>query len=161
MNVSSEMIHSLLPIFIVTVLGTSMVTVGVIEGVAEATAAVMKIVSGTLSDYFGRRKFLMILGYGFAACTKPVFPLATSIGWVFAAPFVDRVGKSIRGAPRGAARRTGGCGFHALARRRYPGRDVGRGDTSFPRGDAADDICARARAGQPSRTGQSAVHSGR
>ncbi len=76
MDVSSETIHSLLPIFIVTVLGTSMVTVGVIESVAEATATVMKMVSGTLSDYFGRRKFLMILGYGLAACSKPAFPLA-------------------------------------------------------------------------------------
>jgi len=76
MDVSSEMIHSLLPIFIVTVLGTSMVTVGVIEGVAEATAAVVKMVSGMLSDYFGRRKVLMLLGYGLAACSKPVFPLA-------------------------------------------------------------------------------------
>ncbi|BCA78267.1 MFS transporter [bacterium] len=102
MDVSSEMIHSLLPIFIVTVLGTSMVTVGVIEGVAEATAAVVKMVSGMLSDYFGRRKVLMLLGYGLAACSKPVFPLATSIGGVFAARFVDRVGKGIRGAPRDA-----------------------------------------------------------
>jgi len=102
MDVSSEMIHSLLPVFMVTVLGASMVTVGVIEGVAEATAAILKVFSGTLSDYLGRRKFLMILGYGLAACTKPVFPLARSIGWVFAARFVDRIGKGMRDAPRDA-----------------------------------------------------------
>jgi MFS family permease len=102
MDTSSELIHSLLPVFMVSVLGASMVTVGIIEGVAEATAAVTKIFSGALSDYLGRRKFLMILGYGLAAFTKPVFPLATSIGWVFAARFVDRVGKGIRGAPRDA-----------------------------------------------------------
>jgi MFS family permease len=102
MDVSSEMIHSLLPIFMVTTLGASMVTVGVIEGIAEATAAILKVFSGTLSDYLGKRKFLMILGYGLAACTKPIFPLAASIGWVFTARFVDRIGKGIRGAPRDA-----------------------------------------------------------
>lgn len=102
MDTSSELIHSLLPVFLVSVLGASMVTVGLIEGVAEATAAVMKAFSGALSDYLGRRKFLMILGYGLAAFTKPVFPLAASVGWVFAARFVDRVGKGIRGAPRDA-----------------------------------------------------------
>jgi MFS family permease len=102
MDVSSEMIHSLLPIFLVSVLGASMVTVGVIEGIAEATAAILKVFSGTLSDYLGKRKFLMILGYGLAAFTKPIFPLATSIGWVFTARFVDRIGKGIRGAPRDA-----------------------------------------------------------
>lgn len=102
MDISSEMIHALLPAFMVTVLGASMVTVGFIEGIAEATAAVLKVFSGTLSDYLGKRKFLMILGYGLAACTKPIFPLATSIGWVFTARFVDRIGKGIRGAPRDA-----------------------------------------------------------
>jgi MFS family permease len=102
MDVSSEMIHSLLPIFMVTVLGASMVTVGFIEGIAEATAAILKVFSGTLSDYLGKRKFLMILGYGLAAFTKPIFPLAASIGWVFTARFVDRIGKGIRGAPRDA-----------------------------------------------------------
>jgi MFS family permease len=102
MDISSEMIHSLLPIFMVTVLGASMVTVGVIEGIAEATAAVLKVFSGALSDYLGKRKFLMILGYGLAALTKPVFPFAGSIGWVFTARFVDRIGKGIRGAPRDA-----------------------------------------------------------
>ena len=80
MDISSELIHSLLPVFMVTVLGASMVTVGIIERVAEATAAVMKVFSGALSDYLGKRKFLMVLGYALAACTKPIFPLATSSG---------------------------------------------------------------------------------
>ncbi len=102
MDTSSELIHSLLPVFMATTLGASMVTIGVIEGVAEATAAITKIFSGALSDFLRRRKFLMILGYGLAALTKPVFPLAGSIGWVFGARFVDRVGKGIRGAPRDA-----------------------------------------------------------
>jgi len=102
MDTSSELIHSLLPVFMVTSLGASMVTVGVVEGIAEATAAVMKVFSGVLSDYFRRRKFLMILGYALAAFTKPIFPLANSVGWVFAARFVDRIGKGIRGAPRDA-----------------------------------------------------------
>lgn len=102
MDVSSEMIHSLLPVFMVTVLGVSMVTIGLIEGVAEATAAILKVFSGTLSDYLGKRKMLMVLGYGLAAFTKPVFPLANSIGWVATARFVDRIGKGIRGAPRDA-----------------------------------------------------------
>jgi Na+/melibiose symporter-like transporter len=102
MDISSEMIHSLLPIFMVSVLGASMVTVGIIEGVAESTAAVMKVFSGALSDYLGKRKFLLVLGYALAAFTKPIFPLAASVNWVFAARFVDRVGKGIRGAPRDA-----------------------------------------------------------
>jgi MFS family permease len=102
MDISSELIHSLLPIFMVTVLGASMVTVGIIEGVAEATAAIMKVFSGALSDYLGKRKFLLVLGYALAALTKPIFPLATSVSWVFAARFIDRVGKGIRGAPRDA-----------------------------------------------------------
>jgi MFS family permease len=102
MDVSSEMILSLLPIFMVTVLGASMITVGVVEGIAEATAAILKVFSGALSDYLGRRKWLMIVGYSLAAFTKPIFPLAGSIGWVFTARFVDRLGKGIRGAPRDA-----------------------------------------------------------
>ncbi|HWR76370.1 MAG TPA: MFS transporter [Thiobacillus sp.] len=102
MDTSSELIHSLLPVFMVSVLGASMVTVGLIEGVAEATAAITKVFSGALSDYLGRRKLLMILGYALAAFTKPVFPLAHSVAWVFAARFVDRIGKGIRGAPRDA-----------------------------------------------------------
>ncbi|MFN0151578.1 MAG: MFS transporter, partial [bacterium] len=102
MDISSEMIHSLLPVFMVTTLGASMATVGIIEGAAEATAAVVKFVSGALSDYLRRRKFLLVLGYALAAFTKPVFPLAASIGWVFTGRFVDRIGKGIRGAPRDA-----------------------------------------------------------
>jgi MFS family permease len=102
MDSSSELIHSLLPVFLVSTLGATVVIVGFIEGVAEATAAILKVFSGALSDYFGKRKPLMIFGYGLAACTKPIFPLAQSIGWVFGARFVDRVGKGIRGAPRDA-----------------------------------------------------------
>ena len=102
MDVSSELIHSLLPVFMVTALGASMITIGIIEGVAEATAAIVKVFSGALSDYLRKRKFLMVAGYALAAFTKPIFPLATSIGWVFAARFVDRIGKGIRGAPRDA-----------------------------------------------------------
>jgi MFS family permease len=102
MDVSSEMIHALLPIYLVTVLGTSMVTVGVIEGIAEATASITKIFSGALSDWLGKRKLLAVLGYGLAAFTKPVFPLAPSVSWLIGARFVDRVGKGIRGAPRDA-----------------------------------------------------------
>jgi MFS family permease len=102
MDVSSEMIHALLPLYLVTVLGTSMLTVGVIEGVAEATASIVKIFSGALSDKLGKRKLLAALGYGLAAFTKPIFPLASGIGWLMAARFIDRVGKGIRGAPRDA-----------------------------------------------------------
>jgi MFS family permease len=102
MDISSELVHSLLPVFMVGVLGASMITVGVVEGIAEATAAVTKVFSGVLSDYLGRRKLLALIGYGLAALTKPMFPLATSITWVFVARFVDRVGKGIRGAPRDA-----------------------------------------------------------
>jgi MFS family permease len=102
MDVSSEMIHALLPLYLVTVLGVSALTVGFIEGIAEATASITKIFSGALSDYLGRRKWLAAFGYGLAAVTKPVFPLASGIGWLTAARFVDRVGKGIRGAPRDA-----------------------------------------------------------
>lgn len=102
MDMSSELVHSLLPVFMVSVLGASMLTIGFLEGVAEATAAITKIFSGTLSDYLGKRKFLVVLGYGVGAITKPVFPLAPSISWVFGARFTDRVGKGIRGAPRDA-----------------------------------------------------------
>lgn len=102
MDVSSEMIHALLPVYMVTVLGTSTLTVGIIEGVAEATASITKVFSGALSDWFGKRKFLAVLGYGLAAVTKPIFPLASSIDWLIAARFVDRIGKGIRGAPRDA-----------------------------------------------------------
>jgi MFS family permease len=102
MDMSSELIHSLLPVFMVSVLGASMLTVGVIEGIAEATAAMMKVVSGVLSDHLRKRKFLMVMGYAMAALTKPIFPLAGSLSWVFAARFLDRIGKGIRGAPRDA-----------------------------------------------------------
>jgi MFS family permease len=102
MDISSELIHSLLPVFMTTVLGASMLTVGLIEGVAEAAAAVTRVFSGALSDTLGRRKPLLVLGYGLAALTKPVFPLAGTIGWVFTARFIDRIGKGIRGAPRDA-----------------------------------------------------------
>ena len=102
MDVSSEMIHALLPVYLVTGLGASMATVGVIEGIAEATASIVKIFSGALSDWLGKRKLLAVLGYGLAAVTKPVFPLASSVGWIVAARFMDRVGKGLRGAPRDA-----------------------------------------------------------
>lgn len=102
MDTSSELIHSLLPIFMTTKLGASMVTIGIVEGFAEAAAAIIKVFSGVLSDYFQKRKFLAVVGYGLAALTKPIFPLATSIEWVFGARFVDRIGKGIRGAPRDA-----------------------------------------------------------
>jgi MFS family permease len=102
MDVSSEMIHALLPVYLVTVLGASTLTVGFIEGIAEATASITKIFSGALSDWLGRRKLLAALGYGLAAFTKPLFPLAPSVEWLVAARFIDRVGKGIRGAPRDA-----------------------------------------------------------
>ena len=102
MDLSSEMIHALLPVYLVTVLGTSTLMVGIIEGIAEATASIVKVFSGALSDWLGKRKFLAALGYGLAAFTKPIFPLASSVGWLIAARFVDRVGKGIRGAPRDA-----------------------------------------------------------
>jgi len=102
MDISSELVHSLLPVFMVTVLGASMVTIGVIEGVAEATAAITRVLSGVLSDVLGKRKLIALFGYGISAISKPIFPLATSIGWVFFARFLDRLGKGIRGAPRDA-----------------------------------------------------------
>ncbi len=102
MDVSSEMIHALLPLYLVTVLGTSTLTVGFIEGIAEATAAITKVFSGALSDWLGKRKFLVVLGYGLAAFTKPVFPMVSTVGWLIAVRFVDRIGKGIRGAPRDA-----------------------------------------------------------
>ncbi|MGS1120244.1 MFS transporter [Rhodanobacter sp. UC4436_H3] len=102
MDTSSEMIHALLPVYLVGALGASALAVGVIEGIAESTAAITKVFSGALSDWLGRRKLLVAIGYGLAACTKPVFPLASTLGWVVAARFVDRVGKGIRGAPRDA-----------------------------------------------------------
>lgn len=102
MDISSEIIHSLLPVFLVTVLGASALSVGFIEGIAEATAAITKVFSGIISDWMGRRKPLVLLGYGLAALTKPLFPLAQGIGAIFTARFIDRIGKGIRGAPRDA-----------------------------------------------------------
>jgi MFS family permease len=102
MDVSSEMIHALLPLYLATALGASMLTIGAIEGFAEATAMIVRIVSGVLSDRLGRRKVLAAIGYGLAAFTKPIFPLAPSIAWLVAARLIDRVGKGIRGAPRDA-----------------------------------------------------------
>jgi MFS family permease len=102
MDVSSELIHSLLPVFLVTTLGVSMVTVGLLEGSAEATALIVKIFSGAWSDWLGKRKPLAVLGYGLGAASKPLFALANSAGMVFAARLIDRTGKGIRGAPRDA-----------------------------------------------------------
>ncbi|HEX4927015.1 MAG TPA: MFS transporter [Burkholderiales bacterium] len=102
MDASSELVHSLLPVFLTTVLGASMVSVGLVEGVAEATASIAKVFSGTLSDRLAKRKPLLVLGYGLAALTKPLFPLAGSVPLVLGARFLDRIGKGIRGAPRDA-----------------------------------------------------------
>jgi MFS family permease len=102
MDLSSELIHALLPLYLAVGLGASMLAIGIIEGVAEAIALVVKVFSGVISDYFRRRKPLVVLGYGLAALTKLVFPLAPTLGWVVTARFADRVGKGIRGAPRDA-----------------------------------------------------------
>lgn len=102
MDVSSELIHALLPVFVVGTLGVGATWLGVIEGVAEATACIAKVFSGVLSDRWGKRKPLALLGYGLAALTKPLFPLAGSAATVFLARFIDRIGKGIRGAPRDA-----------------------------------------------------------
>lgn len=102
MDISSEMIHSLLPLFMTVVLGASATAVGVVEGVAESTALIAKVFSGVISDRIGKRKQLAVLGYGLGAATKPAFALAGSVGWVLTARFIDRIGKGIRGAPRDA-----------------------------------------------------------
>jgi MFS family permease len=102
MDISSESVFSLLPLFLVGTLGASTAAVGLIEGVAEATAAITKVLSGSISDRIGKRKLLAGLGYGLSAITKPMFPLAGSIGTVLAARFIDRIGKGIRDAPRDA-----------------------------------------------------------
>ncbi|WP_342621104.1 MFS transporter [Rhodoferax sp. GW822-FHT02A01] len=102
MDISSEMIHSLLPLFMVTVLGTSTLTVGLIEGLAESTALIVKVFSGVISDYLGKRKALAVAGYALGALTKPLFAMASSTGIVITARLLDRVGKGIRGAPRDA-----------------------------------------------------------
>jgi MFS family permease len=102
MDVSSEMIHGLLPVFLVTVLNTNTATVGFIEGVGEATASISKLFSGWISDRIGKRKALTLFGYSLAAISKPLFAIAPNASWVLAARFSDRVGKGIRGAPRDA-----------------------------------------------------------
>jgi len=102
MDVSSELIHSLLPVFMISSLGASAFAVGIVEGIAESTALIVKVFSGVLSDYFGKRKALAVIGYGLGALSKPLFALALSVNWVLAARFMDRIGKGIRGAPRDA-----------------------------------------------------------
>ncbi len=102
MDISSEMIHSLLPLFMVTTLGASVFVVGLIEGLAESTALIVKVFSGVLSDYLGKRKGLAVFGYALGALTKPLFAMAPTIGVVLTARLADRVGKGIRGAPRDA-----------------------------------------------------------
>jgi MFS family permease len=102
MDVSSEMIHSLLPLFMITTLGASALMIGLVEGMAEATALIVKVFSGVLSDWLGRRKGLALFGYGLGAVTKPLFALAPGIGLVLTARLLDRVGKGMRGAPRDA-----------------------------------------------------------
>ncbi|HDT4619863.1 TPA: MFS transporter [Klebsiella oxytoca] len=102
MDVSSEMIHSLLPLFMATTLGASVIIIGIIEGVAEATALMLKVFSGVISDYVGKRKGLALLGYGLGALSKPLFAIAPTSGMVFSARMIDRISKGIRGAPRDA-----------------------------------------------------------
>ncbi len=102
MDISSEMIHSLLPLFMVTTLGASTIAVGLVEGLAESLALVVKVFSGTLSDYLGKRKGLALFGYALGALTKPLFALAPGVGLVLTARLLDRVGKGVRGAPRDA-----------------------------------------------------------
>jgi sugar phosphate permease len=102
MDISSEIIHSLLPLFMVTTLGASVIFIGLIEGLAEATALFIKIFSGAISDYIGKRKGLAVLGYGLGALSKPLFAIASSSGMILGARLIDRVGKGIRGAPRDA-----------------------------------------------------------
>lgn len=102
MDISSEMIHSLLPVFLVSTLGAGAFFVGLLEGVAEATALFTRTISGVLSDRIGKRKSLTLAGYTLGALTKPLFALASGVGLVFIARFLDRLGKGIRGAPRDA-----------------------------------------------------------
>jgi MFS family permease len=102
MDTSSELIHALLPLYMVGALGASVLVVGLIEGGAEAIAMIVKVFSGYWSDVFRHRKPLVLLGYGLGAASKFAFPLASTLSWVVAARFTDRVGKGIRGAPRDA-----------------------------------------------------------
>ncbi|MFZ4699708.1 MAG: MFS transporter [Candidatus Methylumidiphilus sp.] len=100
MDISSEMIHSLLPLFMVTTLGASAFAVGLLEGLAESTALIVKVFSGVLSDYVGKRKTLALFGYALGALTKPLFAMAPNLGVVLTARLLDRFGKGVRGAPR-------------------------------------------------------------
>lgn len=102
MDISSESIHALLPLFLTTTLGVSVAIVGLIDGIAEATASISKVFSGYISDRIGRRKPLILLGYGLGAITKPLFAMAGSAPVVLGARFADRIGKGLRGAPRDA-----------------------------------------------------------
>jgi MFS family permease len=102
MEISSEIIHSPLPMFLMASLGASTTTIGLIEGIAEATAPIVKVFPGTLSDNLGNRKWLAVAGYGLGALSKPLFAVAPTIGIVVTARIMDRVGKGIRGAPRDA-----------------------------------------------------------
>ena len=102
MDISSEMVHRLLPLFMVGVMGVSALKVGLIEGLAEATALIVKVFSGALSDYIGKRKGLVLLAYALGAFTKPLFAIAPTMGIILTARLLDRVGKGIRGAPRDA-----------------------------------------------------------
>lgn len=101
-DISSEMVHSLLPMYLLTTMGVSVLSIGVIEGIAESTALILKVFSGAYTDYLGRRKAMVVTGYALSALTKPVFPLATSMSAVLIAKFIDRIGKGIRDAPRDA-----------------------------------------------------------
>ena len=123
MGISSTMILALLPAFLVEILGASVLWVGTIEGIAESTASITKIFSGAISDWIGRRKPLVVLGYGLSACAKIIFPLSESVSQVLIARVVDRIGKGVRDAPRDAfiaditSRAQRGSGFglrHAL-----------------------------------------------
>ncbi len=172
MDVSSELIHSLLPLYLALELGASTLTIGLLEGFAEATALIVKVFSGFLSDFFRRRKALVVLGYGLSALTKPIFPLSHSLGWIVGARLSDRVGKGIRGAPRdaliaditpeavrgasfglrqtldtvGADRRSAaGDRCHAVFRRQLPLRVLDRRDSCGARRAAARRRRRRAR----------------
>ena len=102
MDLSSEVYHALLPAFLTVTLGLPVVAMGAIDGIAEGTANIAKLVSGRLSDKQQRRKPWILLGYGMAALSKPLFPLAQGALPVLGARFIDRIGKGIRGAPRDA-----------------------------------------------------------
>src|SRR5213594_2021298 len=156
MDLSSELVHGLLPVFMTVVLGAGMVAVGVVEGIAEATASIVKVFSGVLSDRLGRRKPLVVLGYALAAASKPLFPLAGSVPLVLVARFMDRVGKGIRGARRGvrtaagarhrrrSARAARGHRADDPARERHPRRALGGGRDRHPFRGGARALRARA-----------------